>query len=303
MSIKESFECVVIGSDTQVGLAVLRYLAEREIKSTGIVIHQIEQLPAALELIKKNSAGYVIHCLGEDRRSVAMPFPLSDFLNVTQQITQVCVETHKQLIHLSSSTVFSGQLSHGYTETDEADATSEIGQILLSAENAVQTMDSTAIVLRTGWLFSDSTDNFLTQLVNAALSTESLVFSGKLMGSPTDAHSVARVIIAMIEQLDCGTQSPSLAGVFHYADSDGCSMHTFAKSVVTTLKSLSDVTVESITQGSGVTVEDESVNAERYDLTCKHILSTFGIKQRPWRLGIRDVLKRRFESATSLSFK
>jgi dTDP-4-dehydrorhamnose reductase len=217
-------------------------------------------------------------------------------MSACEGIAQCCHELDKTLFHLSSSLVFSGKSTRAYTETDECDSTTALGRAFQLLEKKVMEVNPKSVILRASWLFSEQVDNFLTRLVGAAISSESLQITGNLRGCPTDAHAVAKVFVGMAEQIDCGTSSPELWGVYHYADSDACSMHTFAKTVITVVKSMAEVRVETIEEGDTPGMIDAVIEPENYELSCKKILSTFGIKQRPWRRSVHEVLKEKFSS-------
>lgn len=293
VKIKETFQCLIIGRETQTGASLVRYLTERGIGFRALDIRSPHDVSDCCKAIESAPEQYVINCLFEDGNLAILSWQDS-WASVAADLVGAVAKTQKRYIQLSNASVFSGKLTRAYVETDATDSVSPTGIAYAQAEQSALLNCESAIVLRTGWVFSGEQGNFLTRLVDAAIRSESLVFSGKLMGCPTDANMIARVILAIIEQLDCDVTEPPLRGVFHYADSDVCSMHTFAKAVITAVKSLAEVRVESISEGDSMATTDTIADIENYELGCKRILSTFGIKQRPWRRGIQDVLKTKF---------
>ena len=210
-------------------------------------------------------------------------------------VANLSKELDKPLLQLSSSLVFSGKSLRAYTETDATDATSPLGLTYIDIEQQIQGIWPKVIIVRASWLFSEQVGNFLTSLVGAAIRLESLNVSGNLKGCPTYSLTLAKVFVAIAEQVDCGAE-PALWGIYHYADSDACTMHTFAKTVITVVKSMAEVRVENLVEGSSATMIDAVTTTENYELSCKKALSSFGIKQRPWRRSIHDVLKEKFSS-------
>jgi dTDP-4-dehydrorhamnose reductase len=286
----------VLGSDGQVGLSLCQLMDSRKIPYVALTTEECSVSKNIISAIQSNiEFPFVMNTLFEEPPEGANP-DLQHWLSTCEQIAHSCHELDKTLFHLSSSLVFSGKSTRAYTETDECDSTSPLGRAFQLLEEKVLEINPNSVILRASWLFSEQVDNFLTRLVGAAISSESLQVSGNLRGCPTDAHAVAKVFVGMAEQIDCGTSSPSLSGIYHYADSDACSMHTFAKTVITVVKSMAEVRVETIEEGDTPGMIDAVIELENYELSCKKILSTFGIKQRPWRRSVHEVLKEKFSS-------
>jgi dTDP-4-dehydrorhamnose reductase len=290
----DSLRFIVIGSDGQIGYSLCQLLDTRQIPYLAVSSKEPEE--RFLELLSQNKDyPFVINCLYEEPPEEYKP-DLNSWLKSCELVTEQCAQQDKVLIHVSSGLVFDGKSTRAYVETDSMDGTGDMGHAYIKMEEIVRTLNPKTIVLRASWLFSELVDNFLTRLVSAAIRQESLQFSGNLRGCPTDAHAVAKVLVGMAEQVDCGTSEPELWGIYHYADSDACSMHTFAKTVITIVKSMTEVKVETIEKGDTPDMVDAVIEPENYELSCKKVLSTFGIKQRPWRRSVHEVLKEKFSS-------
>lgn len=287
---------LVIGSDGQVGSSLIELLNARSIPYSSLssdAAFDPDQLMAFLQ--HHQGERFLVNALYEEPAE-GLDTDYAQWQAVAQSLAEHAKRNDQILLQLSSAMVYSGKTSRAYTESDQPDASSAFGHAMQLIERSAAEINPKTISLRVGWLFSDQVGNFLTYLVGAAISQETLSFSGKLRGCPTDSQAVARVLLAMAEQLDCGVDEPELWGLYHYADSDACSMHTFAKTVITVVKSMTEVRVETIGEGDSPEMIDAVLEPENYELNCKKILSTFGIKQRPWRRAIHEVLKKKFSS-------
>ncbi|TCS37599.1 SDR family oxidoreductase [Reinekea marinisedimentorum] len=296
IDISPTLAFLVIGSDGQVGSSLVELLASRAIpyyplSSEAAFNH--EQLTAFLQ--QHGDVRFIVNTLFEEPAE-GLETDYAQWHAVAGTLAEHAHGHDQILLQLSSAMVYSGNTSRAYKESDLPDATSDFGRAMQQIESATAEINPKTISLRVGWLFSDQVGNFLTYLVGAAISQETLSFSGKLRGCPTDSQAVAKVILAMAEQLDCGVDEPPLWGIYHYVDSDACSMHTFAKTVITVVKSMTEVRVETIGEGDSPEMIDAVLEPENYELNCKKILSTFGIKQRPWRRSVHEVLKKKFSS-------
>jgi len=292
----DSLSFLILGSDRQVGRSLIQYLDSRQIPYQACSSEQLATTPDEVGKIvaSAQSCSYVVNVLFEEPAEgaeVDLPF----WLSLASSVANACAQSQKPLFQLSSGLVFAGKSSRAYVETDLPDAQSALGRTYIDIEREVVERWSKTVFLRASWLFSEQDGNYLTQLVGAAVRLESLKVSGHLRGCPTYAMTAAKVLVAIAEQVDCGAE-PELWGVYHYADSDACTMHTFAKTVITVVKSMTEVKVESLEEGNSPGMIDAVNELENYELGCKKILSTFGIKQRPWRRSIHDVLKEKFSS-------
>ena len=288
--ISATLSFLVLGSDGQVGLALCQYLTERRVPYQGISAQDCASVDQLAQQIATTGHHYVVNLLFEEPTD----WDLAAFDHWTlwaETIAFGCAQHERVLIQLSSARVFSGKLVRGYLETDVPDSVSPLGQKYWAIEQLTVELCPQSVLVRPGWLFSEYGQNFLTQLVDVAIAQQTLKITGKLRGNPTDAHALAKVLLGMAEQIDCNTPEPLLWGTYHYGDSDACNLFTFAKTVITVVKSMTDVRVETVEEGETQTMVDTIADQENYELACKKILSTFGIKQRPWRRGIHDVLK------------
>lgn len=294
--VSATLKFLILGSDSQVGTALQQLFDTRQIPYKTLAMKDVVRAQEVSDFLTANKTiPFVINACFEEPQEGVVP-DVESWVTAAKLIAQRVQAQQQSLFMVSSSLVFSGHSTRPYHESDKTDATSTVGKAFIELEKVSRAYCERLIVLRTGWVFSEQVGNFLTRLVGAAISQESLRFSGHLKGCPTDAHAVARVLLAMAEQVDCGVSEPDLWGTYHYVDSDVCSMHTFAKTVITVVKSMTEVRVESIEEGDSPDMIDAVVEPESYELACKKILSTFGIKQRPWRRSIHEVLKTKFSS-------
>lgn len=272
----------IVGAETQVGIALAALCAEREIPYTA---YSYAQWLSASATIQER---FVVNALLEETLTVNAEY-VDAQLEACEKIAAFCQVHDKVLLHVSNAVVFSGDSKNAYEESDSVNPQSEAGRLFLDCEQVVTQRCAHSVILRTSWLFSNLGDNFLTRLARATLEKREMRFSGALKACPTDVASIAKVLVAMAEQIDCGAE-PELWGVYHYADSDACTMFTFAKTAITVIKSLEEVKIETVSEYPRL----GDVRTENYELNCRKLLSTFGIKQKPWRRGLHDVLSQRF---------
>ena len=290
-----SLRFVLLGSDTQIGMSLEQLFDQRQIPYRSLSVSELASVEAlAAFLAGQSDKRFVVNCLFEESDDTGT-HDGAFWGALNAQVIDCCRQHQQSLLTISSMRVFSGRTERSYHEDDSADADNVLGQRYRDLEQQVIASGLEAMAIRVDWLFSELLGNILTRLISAAVHQESLCISENLRGCPTDAHSVARVIVAMAEQLDCNTGA-DLSGIYHYADSDACSMYTFAKTAITIIKSMIDVRVEAIEKGDTAQMLDAVVAPESFVPSCQKILSTFGIKQRPWRRSVHEVLKKKLQA-------
>ncbi|MEX0624358.1 NAD(P)-dependent oxidoreductase [Saccharospirillum sp.] len=214
-------------------------------------------------------------------------------------LAEACQQAGAALLQVSSEQVFDGNKATAYSEQDAAQPITAVGRDFLLAEQAVRDQCERHLILRSSWVFSADGRNFLTHIVAGAQQYDVIQVLDTQRGCPTAATDLARVIVAMLEQVDCDVEPP-LWGTYHYAGSDVTHWHIFAEAIVKATKSCIDVEVESVEaiypQG-----QDESLRPQNLELSTRKILATFGIKQLPWRRGVQDALKLSFDPPSETS--
>jgi dTDP-4-dehydrorhamnose reductase len=128
---------------------------------------------------------------------------------------------------VSTDFVFDGAATSPYTE---ASATSPLGVYGASKRDGEQrvlgALPHDSVILRTSWLYSEHGANFVKTMLRLMAERDSLSVVNDQIGSPTSAHSLASVILALAEQRLSG--APSVSGLTHWSDGGAISWFDFA---------------------------------------------------------------------------
>ena len=210
-------------------------------------------------------------------------------VDMVSLLSQACQQAAIPLIQLSNSQVFDGLDGGRHREDDDVVPASRIGALLCQMEEQVRANCKQHIILRTGPLFSAVGENLLTSLIAGFRKGKPLTLSSTGSSCPMHASDLARVISAIIDQLDCGAQPWA---TYHYCSSDPVSSYLFAETVLA-------VVSQYLPAGNSPLVLEPQDTADtrwpRPLLNCDRILNTFGIKQLPWRAFMIPVVKQIFE--------
>ncbi len=181
------------------------------------------------------------------------------------------------LLQLSSCYVFDGRKQSAYIASNPGQPGNELGNWQWECEQAVRSILPHHILLRTGW----SLGRFLLKVQGESARSDTIKLPGKCHGQPVTVADLARVIKAIILQIDCGAE---VWGTYQYAGAEDVSMYELGLAIVG-LPGIPDGlrVVDEMTAWGKL----EPVNAT---MICTKIRNTFGIKQLPWRSGLSEEL-------------
>ncbi|TNE73087.1 MAG: dTDP-4-dehydrorhamnose reductase [Gammaproteobacteria bacterium] len=181
------------------------------------------------------------------------------------------------LFQLSSCYVFDGRKQSGYITSNPGQPVNELGNWQWECEQALRTLLPRHIILRTGWGLS----RFIRKVQKSTASQSALSLPGRCRGQPVTVRDLARVMTAVVLQLDCGAE---VWGTYQYAGAEEINLYELGLAIAG---------LPGIPEGIRV-VDDvpEWGQLEPLNTTmiCTKIRNTFGIKQQPWRSGLVDEL-------------
>ena len=241
-------------------------------------LHSSQQIDAALATYRP---AYVVNA--------AATFDDDLALNETGvgRLAEACAKAGVVLIHTSCAEVFDGRFEQPYDEAFQSDPVSTYGRSKAAGEALVRQLLPRHIILRTGWLFSARGGSIVRRLLERARRRDSIEVFDLLLGSPTAATDLARVILAIIKQLDSGSEA---WGTYHYAGSESISWFGFCEAVIAAARQYEDLALERL-----LPVQSPPPGWRQMPLNtcldCSRIRSTFGIHQRTWRSGLMQAVR------------
>lgn len=275
-------KAVVIGSDSRLGLEVAASLQGRDIPFVSISGRDpVLESPRLLQhAFSVHGATQVVNVLSREWLATADPRRHKLALQVVQNLCKACRVADAQLIHVSNDSMFAGRRGTAYRESDWPDRLDETSRHVLKAESYVRKRVPGHLVLRTGPMVAASGTNLFTEVVGRLQAGEPVEFTEDKI-CPTPAADVARVIAAIILQLDCGATP---WGVYHYCSSDAASPYNFAEAVLALASQYGKLRREDVRLRMVPGQERHRI------LNCHSLLGAFGIKQRPWRAALPSVV-------------
>jgi dTDP-4-dehydrorhamnose reductase len=119
-------------------------------------------------------------------------------------------KNNQAVVQLSTSYVFDGRKQSAYITSNPGQPFSQLGTWQWECEQALRTLTPRHIILRTGW----SLGRFIRKVQSSATTQETIELSSRHRGQPVSCRDLARVMVAIIQQLDCGAD---VWGTYQYA--------------------------------------------------------------------------------------
>ncbi|SDI09254.1 dTDP-4-dehydrorhamnose reductase [Pseudomonas flavescens] len=205
-----------------------------------------------------------------------------------ERLAELCQHHDIRLLQPSSYRVFDGTRATAYNEKDEAHPLGLRGQVLTRMEQSVRASCPRHVLLRFGWLLDDSPDGLLARFLRRAESEEALFLSDDRRGNPTPVDDAARVILAVLKQLDCAAP---LWGTYHYGGHEATTSLALGQAILSEARHLRHNLLEDIAGQAHAVRADAAEEPQHAVLSCKKILHTFGVKPRAWRAGLPSLLE------------
>ncbi|MDC9719815.1 MAG: dTDP-4-dehydrorhamnose reductase [Gammaproteobacteria bacterium] len=289
---------LVTGGSSQVGSALCARAVSAGINAVWFDDNILDSLTlkSIKAAIASHQPDYVINTVSYSVVDLAQDNPEKSHTynhDVALLLAQACHSLNVPLVHLSTDYVFDGAQRSPYKEEAYTAPLNRFGEAKLAAEQAIKQYCPEHIIVRVGWIFSAQGHNFVLRTLRQLQEHHHVKAVSDQHGCPTYANDVARVLIAIIQQLDCGI---SVWGTYHYSGAEITTWKGFAEAILAAAKKHGVTQAENIDAVSSLEWPAKAPRPAYSVLDCSKILSTFGIRQRPWRSGLVKVIDQVFQT-------
>jgi dTDP-4-dehydrorhamnose reductase len=167
-----------------------------------------------------NTAAYTAVDAAEDNEDLAYGINARGAQNVAKAAELV----GSKMIHISTDYVFDGERSTPYPPDALAHPLNAYGASKLAGEEAVRGESPDALIIRSGWVYSTSGQNFLLRILGFLRNGAILRVVTDQRGTPTWAADLAEVLWL------CAMR-PELRGIYHFANAGHASWYEFAREI------------------------------------------------------------------------
>lgn len=225
-----------------------------------------------------NSAAYTMVDKAETEPELAQRLNC----DAAREVAQSAAEIGARLIHLSTDYVFSGTKDAPYLPDDATDPQSVYGLTKRAGEEAVLVAYPQALVVRTSWIFSQNSPNFVRTMLSLAKTNATLRVVDDQVGCPTFADDLAKGLLAL-------AYAKGPTGLCHLAGTGTASWAELAHFVFETSAKMGGPSahVEPICTAQYPTPAHRPLNSR---LDCSHLSDIYGITLPHWHSGVRDCL-------------
>ncbi len=112
-------------------------------------------------------------------------------------LAKACARSGLPLIHVSTDSVFDGELERAYRESDQPRPINVYGLSKYAGECAVLDALPSALVVRTSWIFGGHGASFVSRLLSWAQGRDRLTVVGDQYGRPTYAPALAEALLKL----------------------------------------------------------------------------------------------------------
>lgn len=192
------------------------------------------------------------------------------------------------LVHLSTDYVFDGRKPEPYVEDDAPSPLNVYGASKLGGELAVRTANPRHLILRCAWVVSATGSNFVKTMLRLGAERPVLRVVDDQRGCPTTAGDIAAVLQAVTDRLIEDETAP--AGTFHFVSDGEASWCDLARHVFALSRAAGGPSPEVL----AIATEDYPTPAVRPSnsvLSTRKIQNRFGVRPRPWRDAVADVVQ------------
>ncbi len=205
-------------------------------------------------------------------KAFSLPMALAEYASANDMI----------LVQLSTSYVFDGRKQSAYLSSNPGNPIGQLGIWQWECEQVMRTVLPRHILLRTGW----GLQRFIRKVQEAARAGQALRLSSRHLGQPVTANDLARVLRALVLQLDCGAE---VWGTYQYSGAEEVSQYDLGL-ILADLPEMEDSGDERAVHVVDELPEWAAVEPENATLGCTKIRNTFGVKQLSWRETLKEEL-------------
>ena len=282
---------VLLGGGNALGQALVRLGAEEDISFLAPKPEQgawdAASLTSLIDDVRPDAVINLAYYYDWFQAGAVDPLHFVPQERAVERLAQLCKHYDCILLQPSSYRVFDGARATAYNETNECKPLSPRGQALMRMEQSVRSLCSKHVLLRFGWLLDDSPEGMLGRVLRRAQDHELIEMADDRRGNPTPVEDAARVILAILKQLDCAAP---LWGTYHYGGQEAATVLSVAQAILAEAQAWRPQLSQNVEPRAHADFADAVIEPQHGVLDSRKITHTFGIKPRAWRTGLSDLL-------------
>jgi len=283
---------LLLGQESLLGQSLMTQAAAEDIEFLQVSSTAVDWRPEAIDGWLDELAPDAVINLAHYHQQFQLIAPdvdqLAAYRLFNERLIDACAQHDLLLCMLSNTRIFDGEKKTPYTEKDELTPIGAQGAAQAALDRLLVKRCKRHLLLRFSWLLDQSSDGLLMRLIGQLQASQQVELAEEWRGNPTPVADAARVLLAVIKQLDCQSET---YGVYHYGSAEVSSWISLAMSLGQELRTQEllsrDPVIEPVAYSAQLAAQFEPQNAA---LNGRRLLHAFGIKPRAWRAGLDDLL-------------
>jgi dTDP-4-dehydrorhamnose reductase len=238
------------------------------------------------EFFSRNPFDVIVNCAAYTAVDKAEAEPVqATLLNsvVPGHLARIAEASGALLVHISTDYVFNGRNYKPYTEEDTLNPLSKYGESKRVGEDVIARDAKRATILRTSWLYSSYSNNFVKTILKKASQTGELNVVYDQVGTPTHAWDLAKLILDLIPEF----LKTDRIEIYHYSDEGVTSWYDFALEIVECAG------ISCVVHPIGTTSYPTPAARPYYSVLNKtRIKQKYGVTIPHWKDSLRDCIRR-----------
>lgn len=144
-----------------------------------------------------NAAAYTKVDLAESKKKDA--YDINKY--GVENLASICANLDIPLIHFSTDYVFDGSGIHPWNEEDSTNPLNTYGKTKLAGDEAITNICKKYLIIRTSWVFSNKSNNFVTTILNLAKDQKTIQVISDQWGGPTSTSYIAKTIFEILPKI------------------------------------------------------------------------------------------------------
>lgn len=197
-----------------------------------------------------------------------------------ENLALACKEYGVELIHISTDYVFDGDTNLSYEEDNFTSPLGVYGASKREGEILALEANPRTVILRTSWLYSEFSKNFVTTMLNLFEQKKELGIVHDQFGQPTNANDLAQAILDIISHRE------KVYGIFHFSNYPETTWFEFASKIAQLSKS--EIQLNRIDTSNYPT---PAPRPKRSTMALDKIEKVYGIEPKYWDVSLEETVE------------
>lgn len=148
-----------------------------------------------------------------------------------KNLSLICIKYKILLVQISTDYVFNGNKKKFFFEYDKSLPKNKYGLTKLMGEKQILNYDIDSVIIRTSWLYSEFSNNFVKNIFNIINKNKNIELRNNSYGSPTYADDLAKFIYLVLSKKKYLFLFKKNY-IFHFANLGCISRYQFVKKII-----------------------------------------------------------------------